>query len=185
MEGVGAPTVASMTEVDWPAVAEVYAAGIATGHSPFETATPDWDTFARGKHRHLCLVARDDGGRVLGCAWAAPISRRTAYAGAAEEAVYVPPSAARQGVGRALLEELVRRAEEAGIWTLQAGIFPENEASLRLHDALGFRVVGVRERIGLMTHGPMAGQWRDVVLLERRSSPSRAENQARTVGGPA
>jgi len=162
--------IATMTESDWPEVSRVYAAGIATGHATFETSVPDWAPFEQGKHRHLCLVARDGTGVTVGCVWAYPVSTREVYAGVVEESVYVDPSAAGQGVGRALLEALIDEAEAAGIWTLQAQIFPENAASLGLHAALGFRVVGTRERVGLMRHGPMAGQWRDVVLLERRST---------------
>jgi L-amino acid N-acyltransferase YncA len=166
---VPALTVLPMTEADWPQVAKLYAAGIATGQATFETTVPDWATFAANKLEDLTLVARDDLGRVLGCAWASRISTREAYAGVVEESVYVDPTAARGGVGRALLTALIEAADAAGVWTIQAQIFPENDVSLRLHQALGFRVVGTRERVGLMRHGPMAGTWRDVVLLERRS----------------
>jgi L-amino acid N-acyltransferase YncA len=158
-----------MTEADWPEVSEVYAAGIATGHATFEATVPAWPTFAAGKVEDLTLVARDGSGRVLGCVWSSRVSPREVYAGVVEESVYVDPAAAGSGVGRALLTALVEAAEAAGVWTIQAQIFPENDASMRLHAALGFRVVGTRERIGRMQHGPLAGQWRDVVLLERRS----------------
>ena len=148
---------------DWPAVRAIYEAGIATGDATFETAAPTW---AAGDAAHLPghrLLARD-GDRVLGWAALAPVSDRCAYAGVAEDSIYVAPQAQGRGVGRALLGALVASAERAGIWTVQTGIFPENRASVRLHQACGFRVVGVRERIGRLH-----GRWRDVLLLERRS----------------
>ena len=103
----------------------------------------------------------------VGCS---PISTRGVYAGVVEDSIFVDPMVRGMGVGRLLLEAFVRQSERRGIWTIQAGVFPENEASLRLHEAAGFRIVGVRERIGQMLLGPLAGQWRDVVLLERRST---------------
>lgn len=116
------------------------------------------------------LVARDGvRGVVLGWATLAKVSDRCVYAGVAEVSVYVAAAARASGVGAAVLRALVARAEAAGVWTLQAGIFPENAASLALHARCGFREVGRRERLGKMTHGPRAGQWRDVLLLERRS----------------
>ena len=99
-----------------------------------------------------------------------PVSSRAVYAGVVEHSVYVHPDAAGHGIGRRLVEHLIRSTEAAGIWTIQSSIFPENEASLRLHDALGFRRVGRRERIALMSYGPFSGQWRDTVLVERRSA---------------
>jgi L-amino acid N-acyltransferase YncA len=148
---------------DWPAVRAVYEAGIATGNATFETGAPsweDWDAAHLPGHR---LVAAE-GDRVLGWAALAPVSDRCAYAGVAEDSVYVAPDAQGRGVGRRLLEALVSGAEQAGIWTVQTGIFPENQASVRLHQACGFRIVGVRERLGRLH-----GRWRDVLLLERRS----------------
>jgi phosphinothricin acetyltransferase len=148
---------------DWPAVRDIYSAGIATGNATFESEPPDseaWDASHLADHR---LVARD-GPTVLGWAALSPVSDRCVYAGVAENSVYVAPEAQGRGVGRALLSALVSSAEAAGIWTIQTGIFPENEASLRLHEACGFRVVGVRERVG-----KHFGRWRDVVFVERRS----------------
>jgi L-amino acid N-acyltransferase YncA len=142
-------------------VRRIYAEGIATGDATFETAAPEWAAWDRGHLAGHRLVATLDG-RVVGWAALAPVSERCAYAGVAEASVYV--AAAGQGVGRALLERLVVGAEAAGIWTVQAGIFPENTASLALHRRCGFRTVGVRERLGRL-----GGRWRDVVLLERRS----------------
>nr|WP_245961942.1 GNAT family N-acetyltransferase [Quadrisphaera granulorum] len=162
--------VESMTEQDWPAVSSIYAAGIATGHATFEAAPPSWEDFDAIKAPEHRLVAVDAAGRVVGWAAVVTVSDRCVYAGVVEHSVYVAPEARGRGVGRLLLEELIASAEAAGVWTIQSGIFPENTASLALHQAAGFRIVGIRQRLGRMSHGPMAGQWRDVVLLERRSS---------------
>jgi L-amino acid N-acyltransferase YncA len=148
---------------DWPAVRAIYQAGIATGNATFETAAPDWPAFDAAHLADHRLVARDDG-QVQGWAALAPVSDRCAYQGVAEASVYVDPGAQGRGIGRALLAAVVASAERGGIWTVQAGIFPENQASVRLHQACGFRVVGVRERLG-----QLHGRWRDVLLLERRS----------------
>jgi L-amino acid N-acyltransferase YncA len=148
---------------DWPVVRAIYEAGIATGNATFETAAPEWaawDAAHLAAHR---LVARVEG-RVVGWAALSPVSERCAYAGVAEDSIYVAPQAQGRGVGRALLQALVASAERGGIWTVQTGIFPENRASVRLHEACGFRVVGIRERLGRLH-----GRWRDVLLLERRS----------------
>jgi L-amino acid N-acyltransferase YncA len=148
---------------DWSAVRAIYQAGIATGDATFETAAPDWVDWDAGHLAEHRLVARLDG-RVVGWAVLAPVSDRCAYAGVAEDSVYVAPEAQGRGVGRALLTAVVASAEQGGIWTVQSGIFPENQASVRLHQACGFRLVGVRERLGRLH-----GRWRDVLLLERRS----------------
>jgi L-amino acid N-acyltransferase YncA len=148
----------------WPAVAAIYAEGIATGNATFETEVPSWE---RWDATHLGVgrvVALEQGG-VAGWAALAPVSDRCVYGGVAEDSVYVTAATAGRGVGRALLERLVSDAEGAGIWTIQTGIFPENVASLRLHERVGFRVVGVRERLGRLHD-----VWRDVLFLERRSS---------------
>jgi L-amino acid N-acyltransferase YncA len=147
---------------DWPQVAAIYAEGIATGDATFETEVPSWETWD-GAHAELRLVAEDDLG-IAGWAATSAYSDRCCYRGVAEESVYVTERARGHGVGRALLGELISRSEAAGIWTLQAGIFPENKPSLRLHLGCGFRLVGVRERIG-----ELDGVWRDVLLLERRA----------------
>jgi L-amino acid N-acyltransferase YncA len=147
----------------WPEVASIFQAGIDTGHATFETAPPSWEAWDRAHLRSLRLVATDDGS-VLGWAALSRVSTRPCYEGVAEVSVYVAPDASGRGVGRALLEALIARAEDAGIWTIQAGIFPENTASLALHEKCEFRVVGTRERIG-----ELHGIWRDVVLMERRS----------------
>ena len=157
------PVVRPLTAADWPAVRAIYEEGIASGDATFETAAPSWAAWDRAHLAGHRLVAAI-GGRVVGWAALAPVSERCAYAGVAEASVYVAATAAGRGVGRALLVRLVEGAEAAGIWTVQAGIFPENSASLALHRRCGFRTVGVRERLGRRD-----GVWRDVVLLERRS----------------
>lgn len=154
---------AGLTRAHWPAVSAIYRAGIETGHATFETEVPAWEAFDAGRLPAPRLLARSEG-EIVGWAALSPVSRRPVYAGVAEVGLYVDASARGRGVGRVLLTALVEAAEAAGLWTLQAGIFPENEASLRLHEAGGFRRVGVRERIGCHQ-----GVWRDVVLLERRS----------------
>ena len=147
----------------WEQVRAIYLEGLATGHATFETEAPDWPRWDAA-HLHMCrLVALAEGG-VAGWAALGPVSARKAYAGVAEVSVYVGEGFRGAGVGRALLEALVRESEAAGLWTLQAGIFPENEASVALHRSCGFREVGRRERIGRL-----GGRWRDTVLLERRS----------------
>lgn len=166
---VRAITVVGLQECHWPTVQEIYAAGISTGQATFESRPPSWETFAAGRPAHLRQVAVDEHGAVLGWVAAAPVSARQVYAGVVEESVYVHPDAAGRGVGRLLLQALIAAAEAAGIWTIEAKIFPENTASLALHQKLGFGPVGVRRRLGRISHGPQTGQWRDVILLERRS----------------
>lgn len=154
-----------MTAEDWPAVARIYRAGIAAGNATFEHTVPEWEQWRASRLARPCLVARGQGDEVLGWAALTPVSSRPVYSGVAEVSVYVDPDYARRGVGRVLLRELVDESERAGIWTLRAGIFPENEASLRLHEGCGFRLLGTHERMGQMPDG----RWRDVVLYERRS----------------
>jgi phosphinothricin acetyltransferase len=158
-----APTihVDALTAGDWPAVSAIYAEGIATRNATFETEVPAWEAWDAA-HGGARLVARREG-EVVGWAALSPVSERCAYRGVAEVSIYVARGARGQGIGRTLLRELAARSEREGVWTLQAGVFPENHASLKLHVACGFRVVGVRERIGQLD-----GVWRDVVLLERR-----------------
>ncbi|BDZ40025.1 MULTISPECIES: GNAT family N-acetyltransferase [Microbacterium] len=166
---MGAVGLRPMVETDWPAVEKIYRAGIATGHATFESEPPpSWDVFAAGKQPGLMLVAAD-GPTVVGWAAAGPVSARAVYRGVVEHSVYVAPQSSGRGVGRLLLEGLISAAEHTGIWTIQSSVFPENTASLRLHERAGFRQVGRRERIALMEHGPLAGQWRDTILLERRA----------------
>ena len=149
---------------DWPEVARIYGAGIRTGNATFETEVPPWEVWdVAHLERHRLVAERD--GMVLGWAALTPVSERCCYAGVADVSVYVAPEAQGRGIGLALLERLVADSEAGGIWTLQAGIFPENLASVGLHQRCGFRVVGRRERLG-----QLRGEWRDVLLLERRSA---------------
>jgi L-amino acid N-acyltransferase YncA len=157
-------TIAPMSPDHAEEILAVYQAGLDTGNASFEVTAPPWerwDVIHLPDHR---FVGLDSGGRVLGWVALSPISDRPVYAGVVEESVYVHPSARGQGIGTALLHATVASSEISGIWTIQTGIFPENHASLALHVKVGFRVVGVRERIGRHY-----GRWRDVILLERRS----------------
>jgi phosphinothricin acetyltransferase len=148
---------------DWPEVRAIYEDGIRSGNATFETEPPSWEAWDAA-HPELRLVAeRDD--RVVGWATLSRASARRCYRGVGDVSVYVAEDARGEGVGRALLERLVELSEQAGYWTLTAGVFPENEASLRLHRGCGFRGVGVREGLG-----EAGGVWRDVILLERRST---------------
>jgi phosphinothricin acetyltransferase len=149
---------------DWEAVRAIYLEGIATGNATFEQVAPEWEKWDAG-HLPSCRLAARSGGEVVGWAALSPVSGRCVYAGVCEVSVYVAARARGQGIGTMLLGKLAADSEAQGIWTLQAGIFPENDASIRIHQSAGFRVVGTRERIGQMN-----GLWRDVVLMERRSS---------------
>ncbi|MBI2297618.1 MAG: N-acetyltransferase family protein [Armatimonadetes bacterium] len=158
-----------MLPADWPAVRAIYADGIATGHATFQTEAHEWEAWDAGHLATPCLVARV-AEAVAGWAALSSVSSRCVYGGVAEVSLYVGAAWRGRGVGSGLLAALIEASEQAGLWTLQAGIFPENGASLALFGKHGFRVVGVRERLGQMTFGPLAGSWRDVVLLERRSA---------------
>ncbi|SFI58621.1 phosphinothricin acetyltransferase [Microbacterium saccharophilum] len=162
--------VRAMAAADWPAVERIYRQGIEEGEATFEVATPSWEAFAAGRPAGLRLVAEDDVGDVVGWAAASPVSARPAYRGVVEHSVYVDRRARGTGIGRLLLSALLEAADAEGIWTVQSSIFPENAASLRLHEAAGFRVIGRRERIAKSATGDRAGQWRDTLLVERRST---------------
>jgi phosphinothricin acetyltransferase len=153
----------ALTSADWPAVCDIYRSGIASGHATFETEAPTWETWDAG-HCSVCRLGARSGGTVVGWAALSPVSRRAVYTGVAEVSVYVHPDWRGGGVGTALLADLIEASERHGYWTLQAGILPENAASMALHVRYGFRVVGRRERIGRLH-----GVWRDTLLLERRS----------------
>jgi len=148
---------------DWPEVSRIYADGIATGNATFETEVPSWEAWDAAHLPEHRFVARRDG-RVLGWIALAPTSPRACYAGVAEVSAYVAAEARGGGLGKELLAAVISSSERGGIWTLQTGVFPENEASLGLLERFGFRIVGTHERIGRLH-----GVWRDVVLVERRS----------------
>jgi phosphinothricin acetyltransferase len=156
--------IAPLEAADWDRVAAIYRDGIESGNATFETSAPAWERWNAAHLPSGRLVARV-GDRVVGWAALSPVSDRCVYAGVAEVSVYVAADARGRGVGKALLSAVIEAAEREGIWTLQSGTFPENAASIALQKACGFREVGRRERLG-----KMAGRWRDVILLERRSA---------------
>jgi L-amino acid N-acyltransferase YncA len=158
-------TIRRMREADADAVLAIYQAGIDSGLASFESHAPSWAAFDAGKLPDHRFVAVDEDDRVLGWVTVSAVSSRAVYAGVVEHSVYIHPAAKRRGIGLALLRTLIESTERAGIWTVQSGVFPENTASLRLHERAGFRVVGTRERVGCHD-----GWWRDVVFIERRSS---------------
>jgi phosphinothricin acetyltransferase len=153
-----------MQAEDWPAVETIYREGIATGNATFETEPPGWEKWSANHHQHSRLVART-GSAVVAWAALSRVSTRQVYAGVAEVSIYVAAAVRGKGIGKALLQALIEHSDRNGIWTLQAGIFPENASSIALHKSCGFREVGLREKIA-----HLAGRWRNVILLERRSS---------------
>ncbi|MFF0369888.1 GNAT family N-acetyltransferase [Micromonospora sp. NPDC005087] len=157
-------SVRPLRDADADRVLVIYQSGLDAGNASFETTAPTWAAFNAAKLPEHRFVATDGNDTVIGWIAVAPISGRTVYAGVVEHSVYVDPAAQGRGVARLLLDTLIASTEAAGIWTIQSGVFPENAASLTLHERAGFRVIGVRERVG-RHHG----RWRDVVLLERRS----------------
>src|SRR5579885_390661 len=161
---IGSMRIEGMRAEDWPQVRTIYLEGIATGNATFAQSAPEWEEWDASHLKTCRLVARIEGG-IAGWAALSQVSSRCVYAGVAEVSIYVAERVRRCGAGKALLPKLVELSERAGLWTLQAGIFPENLASIRLHESAGFRKVGIRERLGCMN-----GWWRDVVLMERRSA---------------
>jgi phosphinothricin acetyltransferase len=157
-------TIAEMRVEDWNAVRAIYEEGIATGQATFETVVPTWAVWDRN-HLQACRLVARTGAEICGWAALSAVSSRCVYGGVAEVSVYVSEAVRGLGIGTLLLQELVRASERHGLWTLQAGIFPENKVSITLHKNCGFRIVGRRERLG-----QMHGVWRDVVLMERRST---------------
>jgi phosphinothricin acetyltransferase len=158
-----AVTIEPMLPAHWPEVRSIYLEGIATGNATFETTAPEWERWDAAHLPGSRLIAREHAS-ALGWAALSRVSRRQVYSGVAEVSIYVGARARGKGIGMRLLSALVEASERKGIWTLQAGIFPENHASIHLHQKCGFRIVGTRERVGCL-----AGVWRDVALMERRS----------------
>ena len=158
-------TIAELTAEDWPAAARIYEAGIASGNATLEPRAPTWEEFSAGREGCPALIAHDSQGDVLGWAVLSRSSAQSVYRGVGAVSIYVDPAVSRRGVGRRLLGELIEASERAGFWTVEACIFPENIASIRLHKRLGFRLVGTRRHFGQMPDG----RWRDELLYERRS----------------
>jgi L-amino acid N-acyltransferase YncA len=154
----------TMLPEDWPAVRKIYEEGISTGNATFETELPDWHKW-NSNHRQNCRLVASNANEILGWAALTSVSVRQVYSGVAEVSLYVAAVARGRGLGKALLQALVNESEADGVWTLQAGIFPENTVSIAVHESCGFRKVGIRSRIGKLDK-----TWRDVFLLERRSS---------------
>jgi arsenite methyltransferase len=165
---IEAVQICEMADSHADVVLAIYQAGLDTGNASFETTAPSWPVWSAAhlpEHRFVAVA----GDEVVGWVAVSAVSSRRVYAGVVEHSVYVAPAAKGQGIGRRLLDAMITSTEAAGIWTIQAGVFPENSASLTLHHVAGFRVIGVRERVG-QHHG----RWRDVVLLERRSDVAGA-----------
>ena len=156
--------IVKMTVEQWPQVKAIYENGIATGQATFQTSAPEWEEWDKA-HVETCRLVAIDDDRVIGWAALTPVSGRCVYAGVGEVSVYIDECARGKGVGKELLKELIHVSELHNFWTLQAGIFPENIASIKIHQSNGFSIIGKREKIGQMN-----GVWRDTVLLEKRST---------------
>ncbi|MEE1961921.1 N-acetyltransferase family protein [Allomuricauda taeanensis] len=153
-----------MTPSDWEQVSNIYSEGIATGFATFETSAPDYGQWDSSHTEHSRLVAEDNG-ILLGWAALSPVSNRCVYGGVGEVSIYISTQSRGKGIGQLLMERLIEESEKAGFWTLQSGVFPENTGSIKLHEKMGFRYIGKRERIG-----KIHGAWKDNLLFERRSS---------------
>jgi L-amino acid N-acyltransferase YncA len=153
----------SIQEKDYPSIAEIYLQGIATGYATFQTEAPEWDVWDKS-HVSFCRLAAFENDEMLGWAALSPVSSRCVYGGVAEVSIYVASGVRGKGIGKILFAQLIKESEENSLWTLQSGVFPENIGSIKLHEDMGFRKIGFREKIG-----NMKGVWRDNVIMERRS----------------
>lgn len=158
-------TITGLKDIHYSAVKDIYLQGIATRNATFQTEAPSWEEWDNGHLNHSRIIAVDDQDTVMGWAALSAVSSRCVYAGVAEVSVYIGADHRGKGIGNRLMQNLIKSSEQNNIWTLQAGIFPENTASLQLHQNNGFRIIGKREKIG-----KMGDTWRDTVLLERRST---------------
>ncbi len=156
-------TIRDMHSADWGQVSQIYADGIATGFATFETSTPTYDHWDKAHTAHCRFVA-EEAGEILGWVALSPVSSRCVYGGVAEVSVYIATKNRGKGIGKLLMEHLILESEKAGYWTLQSGIFPENLGSIKLHEKVGFRYIGKRERVG-----KIKGVWKDNLLFEKRS----------------
>jgi phosphinothricin acetyltransferase len=156
-------TIRPMTDSDWPAVSEIYGDGIATGYATFETELPSFETWDQN-HLRSCRLVAERAEMVAGWAALSPVSGRCVYGGVGEVSVYVGSKFHGMGIGKLLLKHLIMESEKNGLWTVQSGIFPENRASIKIHEKLGFRKIGYREKVGMLH-----GEWKDNLLFERRS----------------
>lgn len=185
-------TIRQMREEDYPQIQEIYEIGLDTGHASWEHAAPDWEEFIALKHLELCYVAvaEDDPNTILAWASAGSVSKRKIFDGVIEDSIYVHPDGQGMGLAGALLTRLIDDATEQGRWSIHSWIFPENIGSRKLHQKLGFREVGIYHHMAKMTYGPMAGQWRDVVILEKllekpeERALKRAQEEAAAAGEP-
>jgi len=153
----------SMLNTDWPSVKKIYEEGLATGNASFQTTAPDWNEWNES-HVNSCRLVALENEAILGWAALTAVSGRCVYAGVGEVSVYIAQQSRGIGIGKILLQSLIDESEKNNFWTLQSGIFPENKPSIRIHEELGFRLIGSRQKIGKMN-----GVWRDTLLFERRS----------------
>ena len=156
-------TIRPMNKADWPRVSEIYSEGISTGYATFETSVPDYETW-NVNHLTSCRLVAERNGHVVGWAALSPVSGRCVYGGVAEVSVYVGLNSHGYGIGKMLMDHLILDSEKEGLWTLQSGIFPDNTGSIKLHEKVGFRKIGYREKVG-----QLHGVWKDNLLFERRS----------------
>ena len=154
----------SINKNHYPDITEIYQQGINTGMATFETSAPSWESWNENKLQHSRLIAFENN-EALGWAALSKVSSRCVYEGVAEVSIYIAENHRRKGVGKILMEHLIRESEDNGIWTLQSGMFPENEATIAIHKLFGFRIIGYREKIGKLN-----GVWKDSVIMERRST---------------